>query len=1323
MPARRSVGSDDRGFSLLEVVVAMAIISIVMAASAVFLIGTTRSTHHNGDAQSGARVLADALDQVRALQGSAIVSGRTLSDSNNQWVAPAPGVLGNLTSTSPAYDPTAPAGATPVLPFAAQVTADNTAYTTHWYVEKCWQALAGGSCAGNQATGFVPFYRVVVAVTWSDVSCPNAVCSSVGVTLVDEASSDPVFTAGDVPLSPVLTGPGSQASDVGWPVSLRVAANGGGPPLTYTQTGLPPGLSLTAGDDTGVTISGTPTTAVSLAVVTLLATDGFGHTASALFNWAVNPAPVISPVADQTGTAGAVASLAFTVAGGSAPFSWTITGLPAGLSADPATGAVRGTPTTAGTTIVTAQVTDRAGAPATVTFRWTVNAALTAVGPGNQVSTVGRAVSLTLTANYGTPPYAWVVTGLPAGLAVNAGTGAITGTPITAGTSTVTATVTDSHGGTASTSFSWLVNPGLTLTPPGAQASTVGVPATLALSAAGGTAPLRWTITGLPAGLTYNTATGAISGTPTTTGSTTTAVTVTDAAGASAATSFAWLVNGPLVLNDPGSQASTVNRPATRSLTSTGGTAPTTWSATGLPPGLTLNPTSGLVSGTATATGTYSVTATVTDARGATANRTFTWTVNNPPVASNPGQQINTVGRYGWLYPYPSVTGGTAPYTWTITGQPAGWNINPSTGYTDGSATTAGSYPTTITVTDASGASSSVTFGWTVNAVNAVVNPGPQTSTVNRPDTLTLTSTGGTGPTTWAATGLPPGLVISSGGAISGTPTTVGSYTVTATVTDARGATGSATFSWTVNPTLAVNDPGTPSSTTGRATSLTFGVTGGTAPFTWAATGLPAGLSLATTTGVVSGTPTTPGTSSVTVTVTDSSGATASRTFAWIVNAALAVNNPGTPTSTVNRPVTPVTVTATGGTGALTWAATGLPPGLAISPGGVITGTPTVAGGYSVTVTVTDAVGATGTRTFTWQVNAAPVITDPGAQTSTVNRYDTYALGVSGGTGPYTWAATGLPAGLTVAAATGVISGTPTAVGTSSVTATVTDAFGAVDTQLFAWTVNTAPTVNDPGTQNSTTGTPVSVTLTSSGGTAPVTWAATNLPPGLTLNTTSGLISGNPTTTGSYSTVATVTDANGATASRTFIWNVTATPLVITGPSGPINAVLRAPISSVTATATGGSGAQTFSATGLPGGVTITSAGVISGTPTVAGTSTATITVTDSLGATASRAVTFRVLGITYPANGSTVTSSRYGSTSVTPVTAGNVGTLSYTYTTNYFPNFLGPNPSFNSSTGQITLSPAFLGTINSGSWAFTLTVRDAGTGLSYTTSFTWTIT
>jgi hypothetical protein len=179
--------------------------------------------------------------------------------------------------------------------------------------------------------------------------------------------------------------------------------------------------------------------------------------------------------------------------------------------------------------------------------------------------------------------------------------------------------------------------------------------------------------------------------------------------------------------------------------------------------------------------------------------------------------------------------------------------------------------------------------GGTTNTVT-VTNPGTQTTTVGTAVSLQITGTDSGGLSlTYSATGLPAGLSISSSGLISGTPTTAGSSSVTVTAKDSTGASGSATFTWTVNAktgnTVTVTNPGTQTTTVGTAVSLQItGTDSGGLSLTYSATGLPAGLSISTT-GLITGTPTTAGSSSVTVTAKDSTGASGSATFTWTINA------------------------------------------------------------------------------------------------------------------------------------------------------------------------------------------------------------------------------------------------------------------------------------------------------------------------------------------------------------------------------------------------------------------------------------------------------
>jgi serine protease len=265
----------------------------------------------------------------------------------------------------------------------------------------------------------------------------------------------------------------------------------------------------------------------------------------------------------------------------------------------------------------------------------------------------------------------------------------------------------------------------------------------------------------------------------------------------------------------------------------------------------------------------------------------------------------------------------------------------------------------------------------------AVTSPGNQTSTEGTAiSSLQIGATDSASGQTLSfnATGLPAGLSISPSGVISGTPTAaVLNQSVTVTATDTTGAAGSASFTWTVNApggnTVTVTSPGNQTSATGSAVSLQIHAvdTQSGQTLTYGATGLPAGLSINTGSGLVSGTPTTSGSSSVTVTAHDTTGASGSATFSWTINVAtnkVTVTSPGNQSSRVNRSLTlQIHATDSANGQKLTYSASGLPTGLHISAtSGAISGTPTVVGTFSTKVTATDTTGANGSASFTWTV-------------------------------------------------------------------------------------------------------------------------------------------------------------------------------------------------------------------------------------------------------------------------------------------------------------------------------------------------------------------
>ena len=268
-------------------------------------------------------------------------------------------------------------------------------------------------------------------------------------------------------------------------------------------------------------------------------------------------------------------------------------------------------------------------------------------------------------------------------------------------------------------------------------------------------------------------------------------------------------------------------------------------------------------------------------------------------TVTNPGTQTGTVGTAETLQVQASDSASGKTLTYSATDLPFGLSLNATTGAVTGSPTAAGTYLTTVTVNDGSGASS-VNLSWTISPkgtgnVITVTPPANQTGTVGTAASLQIQATdSAAGQTlTYSAAGLPAGLAISSStGLISGTPTTAATSSVTVTVSDTTGAKGTAAFTWTVNPqgthTITVTNPGNQTGTVGTAASLQIQATDSAAgqTLTYSAAGLPAGLAISSSSGLISGTPTTAATSSVTVTVSDTTGAKGTAAFTWTINPA-----------------------------------------------------------------------------------------------------------------------------------------------------------------------------------------------------------------------------------------------------------------------------------------------------------------------------------------------------------------------------------------------------------------------------------------------------
>jgi large repetitive protein len=902
------------------------------------------------------------------------------------------------------------------------------------------------------------------------------------------------------------------------------------------------------------------------------------------------PPIVISPSAGTLtgGNVGQSYTLTFTSTGGDGgPYTYNISNgnLPNGLNFSG--GTISGTPTESGAFSFTVTSEDSHNDEQSQSYSLNISGGVLSVTPasapaGNLYATYP---SFTMSASGGTAPYTYTYgnTGsLPPGISFNAGT--FSGTPTQTGTFTYAVNVADSAGNSERVDYTFTINPPvITLSPTSLPDGTQTVNYNQQLSASGGNPSGGYTFSvssgSLPPGVTLSSS-GLLSGAPTTASSYTFSVVATDSSPSpgpysSSPQPYTLKVDPDLpTITTTSLAAGTVGVSYSQQISVTNGQTPYQFSATGLPAGLQINGTTGLISGTPTASGSsFSVTVKVTDKANNSATQTYPMSIGQPTITLSPAT-LNGMTTGVAFSQTVTASGGTPFYQYTVTAGalPGGLSLDSHAGIISGTPTVEGPYNFTVTATDSTTGNGPYTgtqaYSGTITGPAIVISPSGSalSASYGQAYSQTFTASGGTAPYTFSmsATSIPGLSWNASTATLSGTPTQPGNYPITITAVDHTGGTGPATFSQNYTLTvgtasISITPSSLPSGSVGVAyTNTTLSASGGIAPYTYSLSlgSLPTGLALSSS-GVISGTPTSAGNFSFTVVATDHNGATGTQAYSNVsigsATITLTPSSPILPAATAEA-VYSETFSSSGGTAPYQYSITSgaLPPGLTLSSAGVLNGTPTAAGAYNFTVQSLDHSTGTGapfftSRAYSLTVNA-PVVTIspstlPGAQVAVAYSQQ---LTASGGNGSYTFSvsAGSLPTGLSLSTS-GLLSGTPSVAGSYNFTVTAKDSLNFSGSQ--AYTVSTQQpkpvAVNDTASTSANQAVTINVTSVDTG---PITSIAIASAPTHGTASVSGLAIVYTPTQNFYGTDTlsyTATGPGGTSAAATV--TITVTPLAV----------------------------------------------------------------------------------------------------------------------------------------------------------------------------------
>lgn len=414
-------------------------------------------------------------------------------------------------------------------------------------------------------------------------------------------------------------------------------------------------------------------------------------------------------------------------------------------------------------------------------------------------------------------------------------------------------------------------------------------------------------------------------------------------------------------------------------LVATGGSGTYSWSSPNLPAGLGVS-SSGQVSGTPAVVGNFpNLTVNLTDSTaGQTASGTVSIFIGYPPLLISGTTALPETALGGAVSVGYQATGGNLPYTWSSSGLPAGLSLNASTGALTGSPLQPGNYSFTIQVTDSSSVQVSLSATLSVLGITTSSLPAGNTTA---PYQAAVSAAGGRQPYTFSASGLPAGLGMAADGTITGTARAAGRFSVAVQVLDANGVTALTALALVIAAPAQLTVLSGPLSTgvvgTSYSDSLNAAGGAGGSQYSWLVLGgtLPDGISLSSS-GGLSGTPTTPGTYPFTAQVSDGTSNATGGFSITIGSKPLTLTSGTLPAGVVGQDYPLQILPATGGTPFYSFTLSGgtLPPGLSLSNGqisGIATSAAANASSFTITASDSSVPAKTATATFSILIKPA----------------------------------------------------------------------------------------------------------------------------------------------------------------------------------------------------------------------------------------------------------------------------------------------------------------------------------------------------------------